>query len=114
MLTLTSETIAEMEACVKQQIDMLTKALGESARYGKCPVDVRGALLRLMQWIRSDKRDFIEWAQVTNNAHGEWLDWYLWIEGANTKPLPDCGGLTGLEVAELFVSADQYSKRGAA
>lgn len=99
---------------VKHQITDLTAAMAEAARYGKCPADVRGALLMLMKWLRSDNRDFIEWAQVTNYAQGEWLDWYAWIREADTRPLVDCGGLTGLELAELFILAGNRNVRGAA
>jgi len=104
-----------METAVKEQVAMLTQAIGEAARYGKCPADVRGALLRLMAWLRSDTRDFIEWAQATNYAHGEYLNWYSWITQEFTRPLADLDGLTGHEYAALFFEAgNNYMKRGAA
>lgn len=104
-----------MDATAKRQVTDLTVAMSEAARYGKCPADVRGALLMVMKWMRSEKRDFVEWAQVTNYAHGEWLDWYIWITECNTRPLPENDGLTSLELAELFIEAGNTVKiRGVA
>jgi len=84
---------------------MLTEALAEAARYGKCPADLYGSLLRLVNWLRSEKRDFIEWANVTNYGHCEYLNWYVWITGMVRLPREDLCGLTGIEFYELVEEA---------
>lgn len=119
MFTLTSDQQAEMETSVRTLVKQLTDAMGEAARYGKCPADVRGALIGLMTWLRSEERDFIEWTQITNYAHGEWLEWYLWIQQEYTRPRPENDGLTMMELYELFETVGSHNmiiveKRGAA
>lgn len=119
MFTLTPDQQAEMETSVRALVKQLTDAMGEAARYGKCPADLRGALLGLMAWLRSTKRDFIEWSQVSNYAHGEWLEWYLWIGNEYNRPRPENDGLTMMELYELFEAAGSaqiiiHDERGAA
>lgn len=119
MYTPTSEQRDYMETSVRQLVKQTTDAIAEAARYGKCPADIRGALLMLMAWLRSEKRDFIEWNTATNYAHGEWLEWYLWSRNEYNRPRPENDGLSMMELYDLYQAAGNKNvviveKRGAA
>ena len=109
MLALIAEHGAEMESDAREQVKMITDALAESARYGKCPADLRGALIKLAEWLRSDKQDFMKWEAATAYGHAEYLVWFSWITQENTRPRPELDGLTALEYLELFVEAGKMS-----
>ena len=110
MSILIAEHGAEMEAMVREQVKMITEAMAEAARYGKCPADLRGSLIGLAEWLRTDKRDFMKWSQVTGYAHSEYLKWYSWITRANTRPRPELEGMSADEYYELFITAGSMTK----
>jgi len=111
MLTLISEHGAEMESMAREQVKMITDAMAEAARYGKCPADLRGALIGLAEWLRTDKTDFMKWSSMTAYAHGEYLTWYSWITQENTRPRTELDGLSAQEYLELFTLVGNTSKQ---
>lgn len=111
MLALIAEYGAEMETAVREQIQMITDAMVESARFGKCPADLRGALIQLVEWLRSYKTDFMKWEAVTSYAHGEYLTWYSWITQETTRPRSELDGLSANEFYEFFEMAAHMTKQ---
>lgn len=110
MLTLIAEHGAEMEADAREQVKMITEAMAESARYGKCPADLRGALIMIVEWLRTDKTDFMRWQDATNYGHGEYLKWYSWITQETTRPRPELDGLSVDEYHQMFIEAGNMTR----
>lgn len=119
MLTLTNDQKQYMDSAAREQVKMITDCMARSSKFGRCPVDIRGALLGLTGWLRSSERDFNTWDTATNYAHGILSEWREWISRDLERPRVENDGLSTLELYELFKAVGtRYRvinvKRGAA